>query len=188
MRKKKQVISCMFTLLAALAVLPGSTGGAFAAGESFDPMPAAGGVSFSPYRLTCTLLDPLPESTLTDGFGWRYHPITGELDFHYGDDLAAAEGSEIAAAAEGVVVTAGSHFSYGNYLVIEHGGRLKTLYAHCSKLLVGAGDAVYEGQVIALVGSTGQATGPHLHFEVIADEVRLDPSRSIDLTLHGAEE
>lgn len=186
MRLKKMIVCSVFTLFSSLPLL--FRGNALAAGESFDPMPAADGLSFSPYRLTCTLLDPLSGSCLTDGFGWRYHPITGELDFHYGDDLAAAEGSEIAAAAEGVVATAGNHVSYGNYLVIEHGGRLKTLYAHCSKLLVEAGDTVSRGQTIALVGSTGQATGPHLHFEVIADGVRLDPSFSIDLTLHGAGE
>lgn len=182
----KKVWICFVFMLLSLPALRG--GYVLAAGEDFDPMPAAEGLSFSPYRLTCTLLDPLPGSSLTDGFGWRYHPITGELDFHYGDDLAAAEGSEIVAAAEGVVVTAGTHVSYGNYLIIEHSGHLKTLYAHCSKLLAGTGDTITQGQVIALVGSTGQATGPHLHFEVIADNVRLDPSFSLDLSLHDAGE
>ncbi len=108
-----------------------------------------------------------------------HHPITGELDFHYGDDLAMAEGTAILAAADGTVVTAGSHSSYGNYLILEHSGRLRTLYAHCSALLVEVGDTVQAGDTIALVGSTGQATGPHLHFEVIGDGTRLDPEKAL---------
>lgn len=181
---KRRICSILFIFSLPL-LFAGSS--ALAAGEDFEPMPAANGVSFTPYRLTCTLRDPLPDSTLTDGFGWRYHPITGELDFHYGDDLAAPSGSAITAAADGTVVTAGNHVSYGNYLIIEHSGQFSTLYAHCRELLVEAGEWVSAGQTIALVGSTGQATGPHLHFEIIADGTRLDPSRSIDLTRHGAE-
>lgn len=147
--------------------------------EDFSPMPAKSGMSFSPYRLNCSLVHPLEGGRLTDGFGWRYHPITGNLDFHYGDDYAAAEGTEIIAAADGVVTTAGTHNSYGNYIIIEHSSQLSTLYAHCSKLLVDAGDSVSAGDVIALVGMTGEATGPHLHFEVIGDGVRYNPAMAL---------
>ena len=70
------------------------------------------------------------------------------------------------AAASGTVIKAASHWSYGNYIIVDHGGGYTTLYAHCSKLLVGVGQNVAQGQKIALVGSTGQSTGPHLHFEV----------------------
>ena len=189
MRKMKLLRICA----AAFAVVIGAGGMGLAAGkntlwnggsalaadasdpEDFSPMPAASGMSFSPYRLNCSLVDPLPGSRLTDGFGWRYHPITGKLDFHYGDDYAAAEGTEIYAAADGIVATAGSHNSYGNYIIIEHSSGLSTLYAHCSKLLVEAGQSVSAGDTVALVGMTGEATGPHLHFEVIADGVRYRP-------------
>ncbi len=147
--------------------------------ETFSQLPAKPGMSFSPYRLNCTLIHPLAGGRLTDGFGWRYHPITGKLDFHYGDDYAAAEGTEILAASDGVVTVAGSHRSYGNYLMIEHSARLTTLYAHCTELLVEAGDTVTAGEVIALVGMTGEATGPHLHFEVIGDGVRYNPEMAL---------
>lgn len=146
-----------------------------AAGESFEPLPGVGAASFSPYRLSCALLDPLPGAEPTDGYGWRYHPITGSLDFHYGDDLAAPSGTPIRAAAGGTVTTAASHDSYGNYLVIRHAGDFQTLYAHCSELLVEAGDTVEAGETVALVGATGMATGPHLHFEVILSGIRHDP-------------
>lgn len=146
-----------------------------AAGESFEPLPGVGAARFSPYRLSCTLIDPLPGAEPTDGYGWRYHPVTGSLDFHYGDDLAAPSGTPIRAAAGGTVTTAASHDSYGNYLVIRHAGDFQTLYAHCSELLVEAGDTVEAGETVALVGATGMATGPHLHFEVILSGARHDP-------------
>ena len=69
----------------------------------------------------------------------------------------------------------GEHDSYGNYLIIQHSGTLRTLYAHCQSLLVSAGDIVSAGDVVALVGATGEATGPHLHFEVIASGTRFSP-------------
>ena len=89
--------------------------------------------------------------------------------------LSAPSGTEIYAAAGGTVVTAGEHDSYGNYLIIQHSGTLRTLYAHCQSLLVSAGDIVSAGDVVALVGATGEATGPHLHFEVIASGTRFSP-------------
>ena len=154
-------------------------GGAFAAGETFEPLPAADGMSFSPYTLTFSLFPPLKSWEKTDGFGGRYHPITGALDFHYGTDLAADMDSGIYAAADGTVEISGEHKSYGNYLVIRHSDRLSTLYAHCSRLLVEAGEKVKAGEKIALVGMTGEATGPHLHFELIADGVRRPPETAL---------
>lgn len=136
-------------------------------------------MSFSPYTLTFSLFPPLKSWEKTDGFGWRYHPITGALDFHYGTDLAADMDSGIYAAADGTVEISGEHKSYGNYLVIRHSDRLSTLYAHCSRLLVEAGEKVKAGEEIALVGMTGEATGPHLHFELIADGVRRPPETAL---------
>ncbi len=177
--KYLRAASVAIVALAACSMLLLTAGGGSAAAEGspedFSPMPAQEGMSFSPYRLNCTLTDPLPGGRLTDGFGWRYHPITGNLDFHYGDDYAAAEGTEIYAAADGLVTTAGTHRSYGNYLIIQHSDGLSTLYAHCSSLLVEAGQQVSAGETVALVGMTGEATGPHLHFEVIGDGVRYRP-------------
>ncbi len=93
---------------------------------------------------------------------------------HGGDDIAAPVGSDILAAKAGQVITAGQHWSYGNYIVIDHGNDLTTLYAHCSELLVQQGDTVAAGQPIATVGHTGQATGNHLHLELRNKQERLD--------------
>ena len=111
MRIPKKRWTALLALLAGL-ILCGKA--AAADGSSFEPMPGVAAASFAPYRLSCTLVNPLPGAELTDGYGWRYHPITGSLDFHYGNDLAAPSGTEIYAAAGGTVVTAGEHHSYGN--------------------------------------------------------------------------
>ncbi len=92
--------------------------------------------------------------------------------YHKGADICAAYGSPIVAADSGVVVTAGYHYSYGNYVVIDHGNGYRTLYAHASRLAVSYGQAVSQGQVIAYVGSTGNSTGNHCHFEVYVNGVR----------------
>lgn len=90
-------------------------------------------------------------------------------------------GLNISAAESGTVVTASYHWSYGNYVVIDHGNGLSTLYAHCSSLAVGAGQSVSKGQTIAYVGSTGNSSGPHLHFEVRVNGVRTNPSAYISV-------
>ncbi|MFA0757566.1 MAG: hypothetical protein KEFWMYNX_000143 [Candidatus Fervidibacter sp.] len=104
--------------------------------------------------------------SIVSGFGYRRHPILGGVRFHCGVDIAAPFGTTIRAAADGVVVFAGWRRAYGNTVIIDHGNGLATLYAHCSELLVSEGAVVRQGQPIARVGSTGLATGPHLHFEV----------------------
>ncbi len=119
---------------------------------------------------------PLQNGTVTSEFGARINPITDASEKHKGLDLSAPQGSSIYAAADGEVILAQKSSSYGNYIIIDHGGGLKTLYAHCSQLLIEKGDSVKKGQVIAKVGSTGQSTRPHLHFEVILNEQYLNPS------------
>jgi murein DD-endopeptidase MepM/ murein hydrolase activator NlpD len=112
---------------------------------------------------------------LTSGYGWRTHPISGARSFHAGVDFGAPTGSPIYAAEGGTVYSAGWRGGYGNTIVIEHGGGLTTLYAHQSRFAVSAGQQVSRGQVIGYVGSTGQSTGPHLHFEVRVNGATRDP-------------
>ena len=112
---------------------------------------------------------------ITSDFGFREHPISGESDFHSGIDIAAAEGTAIHAVADGVVEEAGWSDTYGNYLVLSHSPDFSTKYAHCSRLIAQAGDILRKGERIALVGSTGVSTGPHLHVETIVQGLRCDP-------------
>jgi murein DD-endopeptidase MepM/ murein hydrolase activator NlpD len=109
---------------------------------------------------------PLGEGFVGSGFGMRTDPFTGEYTMHSGVDFAAPTGTPIYAAAGGVVESAERHPEYGNLVKIDHGNGLSTWYAHTSKFIVKVGDIVRKGQQIALVGATGRATGPHLHFEV----------------------
>lgn len=111
---------------------------------------------------------------ISSRFGTRVDPISGEIKTHGGTDIAAPLGTPILAAADGVVVTATWHNSYGYYVKIKHDDTYSTLYAHCSALHVSAGQTVKQGQVIADCGSTGYSTGPHCHFEVIQNGVRVD--------------
>lgn len=122
---------------------------------------------------------PLPETgTITSYFGNRVNPITGEPDYHTGTDISVAAGTPILAAADGVVSIANGTDSwgdsYGYYVKLDHGDGLETLYAHCSSICVTAGQEVTQGEVIAYVGSTGNSTGNHLHFEVRVDGTRVD--------------
>ena len=109
------------------------------------------------------------------GYGYRTHPIFGTRRLHSGVDIAAPSGQPIIAAAAGQVVSAGWRGGYGQAVVIDHGGGLATLYAHQSRLLVSAGQVVAAGQQIGEVGTTGQSTGPHLHFEVRENGTPRDP-------------
>ena len=111
----------------------------------------------------------------SSGFGYRLHPILNTVRFHYGTDFAANSGDDVLAFADGVVTLAARSDSYGNYITIDHGDGWTSLYAHCSRLYVQSGQRVSAGERIALVGSTGLATGPHLHFELQHDGIYLNP-------------
>lgn len=111
----------------------------------------------------------------SSGFGFREHPIEKCVKFHYGTDFAANGGTPVAAFAEGRVSTVGSDEGYGNYIILEHEGGARTLYAHLSRCSVSQGEQVSRGQTIGLVGATGKVTGPHLHFELMLDELYLNP-------------
>jgi murein DD-endopeptidase MepM/ murein hydrolase activator NlpD len=119
---------------------------------------------------------PVPGG-ITSGFGVRVHPIFGTKRMHTGVDFSGSSGTPIRAAAEGVVVVAAERGGYGNAVIIDHGNALATLYAHQSRMAVGEGAKVTRGQVIGYVGSTGFATGPHLHFEVRVNGNPVDPLR-----------
>ena len=114
---------------------------------------------------------PLPQSfTITSPFGYRKDPFTGEVTYHSGTDIAAPAGTPILAAADGKVTIANGTDpwggSYGYYIKLDHGEGMETLYAHCSAITVTAGQRVRQGEVIGYVGTTGNSTGNHLHFEI----------------------
>lgn len=120
---------------------------------------------------------------ITSPYGWRTHPVTGERKYHSGVDIGAEVGDPVVAVADGVISYAGWATGYGNLVEVNHGVGIETLYGHNSALLVSEGTPVRQGQVIALAGSTGMSTGPHVHFEVQLNEVPVDPLEYLDGTL-----
>lgn len=112
---------------------------------------------------------------VTSGFGYRISPFTGQRELHEGIDISASEGSPIVAPAAGVVVGKERDVSYGKMIEIDHGHGIVTLYAHTSRDFVKVGQRVKRGELIATVGSTGSATGPHLHYEVHVNGVPVNP-------------
>lgn len=117
---------------------------------------------------------------ISSPFGWREHPVDGGEKFHNGVDLGVNLGTDVVAFAGGTVEYIGESPVYGLYLQISHAGGLTTFYAHCNELLVQAGQAVQAGQRVAQSGETGNATGPHLHFEMKLNGVLLNPAYYIE--------
>jgi murein DD-endopeptidase MepM/ murein hydrolase activator NlpD len=113
---------------------------------------------------------------ITSGFGWRRDPFVHTARFHAGVDLRAAYGENVPTAGDGQVVFAGEQGAYGLTVVVEHAGGLRTRYAHLSAISVQVGDNLEEGEAIGRAGQTGRATAPHVHFELMRDGQRLDPS------------
>lgn len=125
---------------------------------------------------TGTMMWPCPSCHyITSQFGWRYHPIYHTQKYHSGVDIGASYGATIVAADGGTIITAGSVSGYGNCVVINHGNGITTLYGHMSSIAVSVGQKVSKGQTIGYVGSTGNSTGPHLHWEVTVNGVRQNP-------------
>lgn len=116
---------------------------------------------------------------ITSPYGYRTHPILKKKKLHTGIDIAVPKGSKIIAANAGKVIYAGYYGGYGYAVIIDHGGKISTLYAHNDKLLVKEGDEVEKGQTIAKSGSTGLSTGPHLHFEVRENGQHVDPMKHL---------
>jgi len=174
------------------AELAGITAGFFTTVERFvndllgrenlphlDMLSAPQGNTLAPFLLNARLIPPVT-GVISSPFAYRVHPISGNLDFHNGVDIAAPHGQEILAALPGSVERIGEDSIYGKYVILRHAHNLKTLYAHCSQILVAEGMKVNQGERIAKVGDTGLATGPHLHFSVIVEGLYADP-------LHGLE-
>lgn len=125
---------------------------------------------------TGTYIWPLPGYSPGSAYGWRMHPIYHEMRFHAGEDIGAPSGTPILAADSGMAtVIADNGNGYGNYIMINHGGGRVTLYAHMSAFAISNGATVSQGQVIGYVGSTGNSTGPHLHFEVRVNGATTEP-------------
>ncbi|HET9333219.1 MAG TPA: M23 family metallopeptidase [Gemmatimonadota bacterium] len=118
---------------------------------------------------------------LSSVYGERLHPLGGDPRFHAGLDLRARAGTPVYAAAAGIVATSASSGAYGNFVILEHGGGLRTVYAHHRENLVRSGDRVRRGQPIGLVGRSGNATGDHLHFEVRWKDGTVDPRTVLPL-------
>ncbi len=125
---------------------------------------------------------PIDGARISSGFGMRHHPVLGYNKMHKGVDFAAPTGTPIYAAGDGILEHAGRFSSYGNYIRIRHNSQLKTAYGHLSRLGKGmaSGKRVSQGDVIGYVGSTGRATGPHLHYEVMLNNKQVNP-KSVNL-------
>ena len=137
-------------------------------------------VSYQYYELGLSQTALPVSGPITSGFEYRKNPLTGQREFHLALDIAALEGTEIAAFADGVVRYIGESDEFGLYFMIDHPNGVSTFYAHCSKLYVRKGDTVSCGQTVALVGRTGNVTGAHLHFTLLKDNIRLDPAHYVN--------
>ncbi len=141
----------------------------------FSSLDALEGVCMRDVQLGFDMISPLNDYVITSRFGYRISPISGNMGVHTGLDMAADYGQSIYACADGSVLESGWDSSYGNYVKLQHKDNVVSIYAHCSKLCVDVGDLVKAGDVIAKVGSTGDSTGNHLHFEVRQDNIRINP-------------
>lgn len=122
---------------------------------------------------------PVESGYISSTYGWRADPFNGRRALHGGIDFAAREGSEVLAVASGIVSEVAIHPGYGKMLEINHGNGYVTRYAHNRKIVVKVGDRVHKGQRVALMGSTGRSSGPHVHFEVLLNRKAVNPSRYI---------
>jgi murein DD-endopeptidase MepM/ murein hydrolase activator NlpD len=120
---------------------------------------------------------PVRAVSLSSGFGPRSHPILGISRFHSGIDLTASTGTAVSATAAGMVANSGWCGGLGWCVVVDHGGGYTTVYGHMSSIDVQAGQEIHSGQRVGLVGSTGQSTGPHLHYEVRFRDQPLNPKK-----------
>jgi len=128
------------------------------------------------YFLTPSFLFPLVTGKVTSSFGMRKNPVTGKLLFHKGIDLAAPTGTPVRACAAGTVIYTGYDPIYGNHVILRHEGGKESIYGHLSSIKIELRDKLKSGTIIGTVGSTGQSTGPHLHFEIHENGVPKNPA------------
>lgn len=140
----------------------------------FSDYPLPDTVSYDDLILSLDHTAPVSGVT-SSGFGYRRHPIEDVVKFHYGTDYAVNSGTDILAFADGTVTEVNWDDGYGNYIRISHADGWSTLYAHCSVTNVQPGQSVAKGDRIALVGATGEVTGPHLHFELLHNGIYVNP-------------
>ena len=131
--------------------------------------------NFSPVCLTVNFINPLKEITISSYFGFRISPITNKYSLHTGLDMSAPQNSKIYAVYDGIVEKSDYNNVRGYYVIIRHSNSLKTTYNHCNKLFVKENEKIRQGDIIALVGATGYATGNHLHFEVLLNDKYINP-------------
>ena len=122
---------------------------------------------------------PINKGWISSYYGMRNDPFSGKLDMHKGMDFAGKKGSDVIAVASGVVTWSGERYGYGNLVEINHGNGYVTRYGHNEEILVKIGDSVERGQPISKMGSTGRSTGPHVHFEVLLNDRKVDPIRFV---------
>lgn len=160
-----------------------ATGGVDIKIASSDEIPE--NVSLNSYTLSKKMINPVINGKTTSEFGARIHPISNELTFHAGIDIAADLETPIYAAFDGKVAVADYDKWNGNYMKIKHENGLMTVYCHCESLNVKKGENIRAGEVIGYVGSTGSSTGPHLHFELRIDNVSFDPQIALNEALNA---
>ena len=137
-------------------------------------------VSYAKYKLNYKIYNPVIGGEVSSEFGERVHPINKTLGVHKGIDIALASGEPIYAIFDGEVVEANFDQWNGNHIKIKHDNNILSVYCHCSKLFVKKGDVIRGGEVIASVGSTGQSTGPHIHFELRINDVSYNPEYALE--------
>lgn len=143
-------------------------------------LPPSGALAVS-LRVNRPAVPPLAEGTVTSGYGYRENPTGAGEQFHGGVDIAAPAGAPIAAMYGGRVAAVGESASLGRYVRLDHGAGVEVLYAHCAEILAPEGAVVRAGERVALVGSTGDSTGPHLHVQVSAHGVVYNPAGTVPL-------
>lgn len=146
-------------------------------GGDIEVKEAAKGTSFAPYFVSVAPVLPVENGRITSRFGYRTNPVSGKYGFHTGLDLAAAEGTPVSASFYGKIIETGSDDVWGKYVLMEHSDGLRTYYCHLSEIYVNEGAVIRQGETVGLVGSTGWSTGPHLHFEIRINGVRVNPEK-----------
>lgn len=146
-------------------------------GGDMESREAVKGTSFAPYYVSVKPVNPVSGGRITSRFGYRTNPVSGNYGFHTGLDLAAEEGTPVSAAFYGRIAEVGESDVWGKYVLMEHSDGFATYYCHLSEIYVKEDAVIRQGETVGLVGSTGWSTGPHLHFEVRINDVRVDPEK-----------